>query len=60
MTSKYHIKCIVCDKKENFDDEQDIRIHKWKIVGWNIKDCEPICLCDKCEYQPVGKPNEKS
>lgn len=40
---------------ELFGDAKDIIYAKWKIIGWNMGANEPICLCDKCEYKPIGK-----
>lgn len=51
MAYKYNIKCSYCDKKESFNDTKDITFAKWKILGWNVDPVEPICICNKCEYQ---------
>jgi hypothetical protein len=50
------IECLVCGKKENFADIQDIAQSKWQIVGWNVKTADPKCVCNHCEY---GKPKKE-
>ena len=52
---KWIIKCIVCDKKESFDDCKDISYAKWKILSWDVSTGEPTCVCDNCEYPPIDK-----
>ena len=54
MAKQYTIKCVYCGKVEKFIDTKAITHAKWKILNWNIATNEPVCLCDKCEYKPVG------
>ena len=59
MIKRLKCKCIECNKSDTFEDDVDIRRTKWTILAWNVATGEPICLCDKCEWKPVGK-NENS
>jgi len=50
MAAKWKIPCIICGKKECFNDPEDITFAKWKILGWDIGSNTPVCVCNKCEY----------
>lgn len=60
MANKYHLGCMICGKKEQFIDAKDIQVSKWRIMAWNVKTADPIVMCNKCEYQPVGITNVKT
>lgn len=55
MPKKDKIKCVQCGAVEFFEDEVDIRYSKWIILAWNVGTGDPVCLCSKCEWKPVGK-----
>jgi len=50
MAKKWTIECVVCGKKENFGDDKDVVQSHWKILGWDVGNNIPKCVCDKCEY----------
>ena len=54
MVAKHHCQCVVCNKKENFEDAKGITFNKWKILAWSVGKNEPIVVCDKCEYKPFS------
>lgn len=60
MAKKLVIKCVVCDKSDNFSDSKDVTQARWKIIGWNIGQDEPICTCNKCDYFDQPKKQAKS
>lgn len=53
MIKRFKVKCIECGKVETFEDEIAIKYVKWKILAWKVDTGDPICLCDKCEYEPI-------
>ena len=53
MARKIKVSCKQCEKTDSFVDTQDINYSKWKIIGWNINENEPICLCPSCEWRGV-------
>ena len=55
MVNRWKIKCIVCDKKDSFEDAKDVLRSHWQILSWNVGTGEPICICDTCEYNPTKK-----
>lgn len=55
---KYNIACMVCGKKDTFEDTHDLSQHKWQIIAWNVKTAEPKCVCDECEYFVVEKKDK--
>lgn len=50
MPKRWTLECMECGKKENFVDVQDISHSHWKIIAWNVKENEPVLVCNKCEY----------
>jgi hypothetical protein len=50
MSVQWKITCAECGKKGSFGDEKDISHAKWKIIAWRVKESEPLCVCEKCEY----------
>lgn len=50
MSKKWNIECVVCKKDENFNDVKDIGQSHWHILGWDVGNNTPICVCNKCEY----------
>ena len=57
---KWRLECLECGKKESFGDTHDISQSKWRILAWNVKTAEPMCVCEKCEYIPVSQPVKKT
>jgi hypothetical protein len=49
MAKKYEIKCVECDRTEKFIDVFDIKGAKWHIIGFNVNENIPICVCSECE-----------
>jgi hypothetical protein len=49
--AKISAQCKLCDKKKEFIDNKDITFSKWKIIGWNVSNGQPIVICDKCEIK---------
>jgi len=59
MAQRYRIKCMVCGKSGTFADEKDIQQSHWRVVAWDVKNGDPMCVCDKCEYGVCVKSDTK-
>lgn len=59
MASRYHIKCMECNKSGTFADAKDVTQSKWKILAWDVKSGDPKAVCFDCEYTPMGEPKKK-
>lgn len=55
MVNRWKILCVVCGKKDSFEDEKAVTSAHWQILSWNVGTGEPICICDVCEYNPLPK-----
>ena len=51
----FNIECAECGKKESFGDAKDITFAHWTILAWMVKTGEPVCVCEKCDYDPSNK-----
>lgn len=50
------IACTECGDKENFVDSKSVTFAHWQIIGWNLNDNIPICICKDCErHNPKKK-----
>lgn len=58
MAIREEVECIECGKKETFADIKDITYSHWKILAWNVKTVQPVCVCDKCEYNQSKKKDK--